>query len=113
MGHRDRPAWKRAKATIDRIRQEVENHRWNPRFLAYCRSQGNTPEAQLSVDDARYPGGKMCGFILWLHAQWKEFYTLKGWDRDRIKGEEDHREFDAWLEKTSVKSLTNPKSLLQ
>lgn len=39
---------------------------WNPRFVWYAQSQGRSPEEQLEHDAARYPGGKMAGFILWI-----------------------------------------------
>ena len=69
----------------------------NPRYLAYCAAHGNTPEQQMAADVAAYPGGKMCGFMLWICRKWQEFaeahgckvsYWLRIWD---------HNEFDMWL----------------
>lgn len=46
----------------------------NPRYLAYCRSQGHPdPDVMLKVDNERWPGGIMCGFILWMSDQWSAF----------------------------------------
>ena len=42
---------------------------WNPRYLAYCKDQGNTPEEQLRIDEEAYPEAKMSGFILWVTAR--------------------------------------------
>ncbi len=46
----------------------------NPRWLAYCKSQGNTSEEQFLKDDKKYPGGIMCGFILWIAEKREEFF---------------------------------------
>jgi len=42
---------------------------YQPKYLAYCAANGNTPEQQLKADANAYPGGKMCGFILWVTRQ--------------------------------------------
>lgn len=34
-------------------------------FELYCTAQGRTKPAQLAHDTDLYPGGKMCGFIIW------------------------------------------------
>jgi len=38
----------------------------NPRYILYSESQGRTPNEQLAYDEEVWPGGKMCGFILWI-----------------------------------------------
>lgn len=45
----------------------------NPRYLAYCRAHGRTPEAQLEHDRKVWPGACMCGFILWINARLRAF----------------------------------------
>ena len=35
-------------------------------FIAYATAQGRLPDAQIEHDKAQYPGGCMCGFILWM-----------------------------------------------
>ena len=42
----------------------------NTRYLAYCKAHGNTPDAQMAADEVAYPGGKMCGFLLWIGRKW-------------------------------------------
>jgi len=49
---------------------------WNPRFVEYARVHGRTAEAQLAFDDERYPGGRMCGFILWNGDRLREWKKL-------------------------------------
>ena len=39
---------------------------WNPIYVAYSRSQGRAPCAQLVYDKARYPGACMMPFMLWV-----------------------------------------------
>jgi hypothetical protein len=47
--------------------------RWNPRYLAYCKAHGKTPEQMLAHDEDAWPGGVMCGFILWMSQKLREF----------------------------------------
>ncbi len=39
---------------------------WNPRFVLYATSQGRKPQEQIDHDKTAWPGGCMCGFILWM-----------------------------------------------
>lgn len=73
----------------------------NPRYLAYCKAHGNTPEAQHAADGAAWPGGIMCGFILWIGERWRAFEAHKGarltsLSRDYWRAEH-AAEFDAWI----------------
>ena len=68
----------------------------NPRFLAYARSRGETPEETLAHDEHRYPGGKMTGFMAWISARWAEWHAERG-HYSPILTEDDHRDFDEWL----------------
>jgi hypothetical protein len=70
---------------------------WNPRYVAYARTQKRTPEVMLVKDRERYPGGSMCGFMLWLRERWAVWLDQKGYHHDTILSNEDHTEFDAWL----------------
>ena len=47
---------------------------FQPRYIYYSKSQGNTPENQLIIDEKKYPGGKMCGFILYINEKLHSFY---------------------------------------
>jgi hypothetical protein len=47
--------------------------KWNPRFVLYAESHGNSPLKQLEKDEVMYPGGMMCGFINWVNKHSKEF----------------------------------------
>jgi hypothetical protein len=50
---------------------------WNPRFVAYAKSNGNTPERQLEVDKEAWPGGCMVGFTSWISQKIKEFLKVE------------------------------------
>lgn len=69
---------------------------WNPRYVAYARSNGNTPDAQLAADKVRFPGGCMCEFIIWNGRQLHEFRSQFK-KHPTILTEQDHAEYDAWL----------------
>ena len=68
----------------------------NPRFVAYARTNGNTPDAQAAADRDRFPGGPMAGFTTWLNARWRDWATEAGHDLVRLSAA-DHAAFDAWL----------------
>ena len=57
-----------------------DNRYTNPRFLAYCAANGFTPEEMLEHDRQRFPGGHMCGFVLWISemiVKWKREFNYK------------------------------------
>jgi hypothetical protein len=68
---------------------------WNPRYVAYAKAHGCPPEKMLQKDKECYPGGCMCGFILWINAKWREWETLTGNIPPHATRDQD--EFDAWL----------------
>jgi hypothetical protein len=71
---------------------------WNPRFLAYCRSQGEAdPKAMIALDTQRFPGGCMTGFTCWMRGKWREFDKMKGYGIFHVRTDVDHAEFDVWL----------------
>jgi hypothetical protein len=79
---------------------------WNPRFEAYARAHGRSPEAMLEHDRKAWPGGCMTGFMLWIGEQWTAWLTPQdrkyGATTQRAKDiltAEDHAAFDAWLQK--------------
>lgn len=71
---------------------------WNPRYMAYCHAHGETDaDKMLARDDERWPGGRMCGFILWTQARWSEWRRLMGYGPHDPIDDYDHRTFDLWL----------------
>lgn len=46
---------------------------WSREYVAYSKAHGNTPEKQIEKDDAAWPGGIMCGFILWMSEAISQF----------------------------------------
>jgi hypothetical protein len=73
-----------------------KDREWNPRYLAYSAAQGRTPQAQMDHDRKAWPGGFMCGFLLWsrtclgLYAKAHPEKMLHGTFTD-------HDHYDAWL----------------
>lgn len=73
------------------------------RYVAYCVAHGAaSPDEMLTRDRTRWPGGLMCGFILWIKAQWEAWKSETKW-RGPVLSEEDHANFDIWL---AEKALT-------
>ena len=48
--------------------------RWNPYYVSYAYAHGNTPKKMIEHDTKEYPGGKMCGFTLWMSHQKQMFF---------------------------------------
>jgi len=49
--------------------------KWNPNYVAFARAHGRTPDAQAQFDRAKWPGGQMTGFLLWVSQQVREAYA--------------------------------------
>ena len=73
----------------------------NPRYLAYCADTGGlSPEDTLARDREEWPGGVMCGFMLWIRARWNEWKAEVDYPAsDPAVSTGDHCAFDAWLAK--------------
>jgi hypothetical protein len=73
---------------------------WNPRYAAYARAHGRTPEAQLEHDHETDAPGYMAPFMSWLEAKWAEWRKLRGIPRD-VMGSglslEQVADFHSWL----------------
>lgn len=79
---------------------------WNPRYVAYAHAHGHTPHSMLPVDEERYPGGKMCGFILWNAEKWREFTKTLTTEEKKDSGNNHDMivyffsdRYEAWLKK--------------
>ena len=72
---------------------------YNPRYLAYCKSNGNNPDDQLIMDKVNFPGGSTFGFTFWINEKWKEFHNevIPNESLDYVKCH--FIEFDKWLTK--------------
>jgi hypothetical protein len=70
-------------------------HKWNPRYLAYCKYHGNTPEEQQDIDYEQWPGGPNAGYMLWTSYLKQKFAEYKKCSVDDTKWYWE-QEFDAW-----------------
>lgn len=75
----------------------------NSRYLAYCKAHGEPdPDKMIEKDKKIYPGGFMCGFILWIQVKWDEWKeeNKKFYSGDsHTPADSDHNLFDTWLNK--------------
>jgi hypothetical protein len=84
--------------------------RLNPRYVCYMRSRGFEPaqlEAHREAEDARWPGGRAVGFMLWMAQAYKTWAASRGFTKsqDGYHPHElalaalnfDYTLFDAWL----------------
>ena len=66
------------------------------RYLCYAAAHSRTPEAMLEHDREAWPGGHMCGYLIWISREWQ------AWSREHEKPRTchtpvDHADFDARL----------------
>lgn len=75
----------------------------NPRYVAYAKAHGRTLDEMMDNDRRAYPGGCMCGFILWISQMKQKFWkTSPGSFLDRYTIHDQ----DAWtrfLQEEAVK----------
>lgn len=69
---------------------------YNERYLAYCRYHKKTPDEMMSFDRKRWPGGVMCGYVLWINEQSRKFKEIKP-GAFVFDGLTDHKGFDDFL----------------
>lgn len=70
---------------------------YQSRYVAYAAAHGMSPEEMLAADAARYPGGKMAGFLIWMKQQWSAWAKAHGRDSRAPKTAADHASFDSFL----------------
>lgn len=83
---------------------------FQPRYIAYARSHGREPEAQLAHDRERWPGGANTGFIVWVSRRWREWANQTDTDLGH-RTDAHHIEFDAWLGDRTDRLYTHAERL--
>lgn len=78
----------------------MQTETYQPRYVAYANAHGKAPEQMAEHDEAAWPGGRMCGFTLWINEQWRAWKSANGrgaWD---FLSEADHKSFDRFISAT-------------
>lgn len=57
--------------------ETTETRHFQPYFVAYAKSNGREPQAQLDHDKTEWPGGCMCGFMLWIGDRKTAFHKIQ------------------------------------
>lgn len=79
---------------------------YNPRYAAYAKVHGRTPDAQLAFDKTAWPGGCMTGFILWNRERLVQ--ASKEIPEAFFMGQiSDHAAYDRWLTALAKRSAEN------
>lgn len=90
---------------------------WQPRYLAYAKAHGRTPEAQREHDRREWPGAAACPIILWLRRREQEFAKAHPEAVTRGAGILDHdaytRFLNNWADSVHVVPLPPPEPQLQ
>lgn len=66
----------------------------NPRYAAYAGAHGLSVVDMLSEDRERYPGGVMCGYLVWSREHLRRFRALLQADGYPL----DHDAYNTWLD---------------
>lgn len=74
----------------------MNNQDYQPRYLAYCAAHDMAPEQMLNHDKKRWPGGCMCGFIIWISEQWRAWAIARG-GMPSYRTDAHHKDFDLFL----------------
>lgn len=86
--------------------EATEKPAWNQRYVAYAQAHGRSPEAMLEHDGEQWPGGKMCGFMIWVSQRKQEWMQLHGRKGDLgLVSDEDHESFTAHCEASAVAGM--------
>lgn len=83
---------------------------YNPRYEAYAKEHGKTPEQMLAHDEIAWPGGKMCGFTIWIGDRWIEFCLLNPDVKRDFLTAENHKDFDKWLVEIGKYNVKNNRT---
>jgi hypothetical protein len=70
---------------------------WCSRLVRYARVHGHTPDEQIALDEKKWPGGKMWGYMGWIQDKWVQWRNLKGYKSDTPLSHQDQEDFDRWL----------------
>ncbi len=66
---------------------------FQPRYIAYSKAHGRTPDEMLKADN-----DMMHEFMIWIDRQWTKWETETGYG-PLPKSEQAHQDFDRWLTK--------------
>lgn len=74
----------------------MEIKKYQQRYISYSTAHGKTPEQMIACDKHKFPGGCMCGFILWIGSKLQEY---KKTDTNAFVGDflQDHDGFTKYL----------------
>lgn len=83
----------------------MTNSSYTDLYTLYAKAYDNTPDDQMVADQEKWPGGRMCGFILWMNAAWRKFDELHDPQRKDVPHTPKERDaFREWL-KTEYKNV--------
>jgi hypothetical protein len=85
----------------------LETMTYQPRYLAYCRANGKTPDEMMAHDEQAYPSGCMIGFLCWSSNQL--FNARRGhpdWFLNGTLLNHAEAEYDAWLQNEAMQCNT-------
>ena len=68
----------------------------NPRYLAYCKAHGKTPDEMVAHDLPKYSTGIFFDFPLWIEGKWYEWRKANNKVGVALR-QQDHADFDKWL----------------
>lgn len=68
---------------------------YQPRYVAYAKAHGKTPDEMMEHDNWHQSGGCMLSYIFWITAHWREWDALT--KHVGPHSDADCAKFDEWL----------------
>lgn len=70
---------------------------WSQRYVIYAAAHGRSPADQLAQDRIDWPGGSMCGFLLWSRARRFDWAWAHRRSSNWIRTTAEDLGYDEWL----------------
>lgn len=91
------PVLTQRRGALEMELRELSAQKFQPRYVAYAKTNDREPDEQLEHDRVAFPGGCMAGYIVWINGRWAAWDEKNGYKRGHIRLVNEHEAFTDWL----------------